>query len=115
MSDSTAYQGWAIVELMGHRRLAGRVSEVTQYGTTQLRLDVPGEGDTIAATQFYSGGALYCVTPTDEKTARAVARLGRPEPVQRWELPAPKREEAAEVSEGEEPEERDVSGDNVDF
>ncbi|XXX79239.1 hypothetical protein WMF30_10735 [Sorangium sp. So ce134] len=61
MSDSTAYQGWAIVELMGHRRLAGRVSEVTQYGATQLRLDVPGEGDAVMATQFYSGGALYWV------------------------------------------------------
>ena len=88
MGDKTAFEGWAIVELMGHRRLAGLVSEAVQYGVPMLRLDVPGPSGTPLATQFYGGAALYCVTPTTEEIARAVAASSRPAPVQRWELPA---------------------------
>lgn len=38
---TTVYEGWAILELIGHRRLAGEVSEVTMYGSSMLRIDVP--------------------------------------------------------------------------
>lgn len=50
-----AYEGWAILELMGHRRLGGQVSEVTQYGAAMLRLDVHGLDATkpAIATQYY--------------------------------------------------------------
>lgn len=80
------YEGWAIVELMGHRRLAGRVAEASIAGGAFLRLDVPGpdEGDT--ATQFYAPGAVYCITPTSEEIARKVAQGAQPAPVTRWEL-----------------------------
>lgn len=83
-----SYEGWAIVELMGHRRLGGRVSQVEQYGVPMLRIDVPGVDGADVATQFYSGGSLYCLTPTTEEMARAVALKNQPAPVQRWELPA---------------------------
>ena len=41
MTDSGAFEGWAIVELMGHRRLAGYVRQAEQFGAAMLRLDVP--------------------------------------------------------------------------
>ncbi len=85
--ESSAYSGWAIVELMGHRRMGGLVSEAVQYGATMLRLDVPGEDGAVEATQFYGGGAIYCVTPCAEDVARALAKNAKPTPVQRWELP----------------------------
>lgn len=88
MEDSKhTFEGWAILELMGHRRLGGYVSEVTMFGASMCRIDVPGEADT-KATQFYGGSAVYCLTPTSEATARAVARGAQPAPVHRWELPA---------------------------
>lgn len=92
-AEKEPFEGWAIVELMGHRRLAGYVREVEIAGAGMLRLDVPGEkeGETVA-TRFYSPSALYCLTPTTEETARAVARGANPAPVQRWELPAPAKE-----------------------
>lgn len=77
---------WAIVELMGHRRLAGRVTEQEIAGRAFLRLDIP-VADGSDATQFYGAQAIYCLTPCDEATARQVASLNRPVPVQRWELP----------------------------
>ena len=95
MSDDTStFEGWAILELMGHRRLAGHISEATIAGATFLRLDVPAPtGDGCVATQYYAPGAVYCLTPTDEVTARRVAGLAQPAPVARWELPLPHGED----------------------
>lgn len=78
------FEGWAIVELMGHRKLAGRVSEATLAGGAFLRLDVPS---TPPATQFYAPGAVYCITPTTEEIARGFCARNAPEPITRWELP----------------------------
>lgn len=94
MSDeTTAYTGWAVVELMGHRRIAGHVSEAAQYGTAMIRIDVPGE-DGATITQFYGGNSIYCLSPVTEDVARAVARRNQPAPVSPYEvlpprLPAP--------------------------
>lgn len=81
------FEGWVILELMGHRRLAGYLREQQIGGASFLRLDVPGD-DGAVATQFYSPSAVYCITPTTEDTANAVAKLTRVAPVQRWELPS---------------------------
>lgn len=84
MTEAEKIECWAVLELMGHRRLAGKLSEHELGGHVLLRLDVPdGEGWT---TQFYGPGAIYCLTPTTEETARAFAAGRRPEPVHRWEL-----------------------------
>ncbi len=80
----TTYEGWAIVELMGHRTFGGMVSEVEMYGGRLLRLDVfDDEGEEPAMTQYYGSSAIYCITPADESMARQVGRRsmpGRPQP-----------------------------------
>ena len=83
--DSEKYEGWVILELMGHRRLTGYLAEQEIAGRAFLRIDVPTEPP---ATQFYGAEAVYCITPTTEELARAAAKLGRVAPIQRWELPA---------------------------
>jgi hypothetical protein len=85
----TGFEGWAILELMGHRRLGGRISEATVAGAAFVRIDVPHPQDLelVAATQFYNPTAVYAITPTTEEVARAIA-LGAPEPVSRWDLRA---------------------------
>jgi len=84
---SDPIDGWYILELMGHRRLAGRVTEKTIAGAGFLRIDVPAEepGASVA-TQFYPPSAVYCMTPTTEATAREVARGCQPAPVHPWEM-----------------------------
>lgn len=84
--EDASFSGWAIVELMGHRKLAGHVSEVTIAGAAMLRLDVPSDPP---VTQFYGGSAIYCITPTTEELARKVAAASRPTPVHAYGLPAP--------------------------
>lgn len=87
------FDEWAIVELLGHRRLAGRIREVQIAGHGFLRLDIPDTGDEKTwepgATQFISPGSVYALHPVDEDTARRAAGLWRPEPVSRWQLEPP--------------------------
>lgn len=87
-TPSEKLETWAIVELMGHRKLAGKVSEETHFGTVLLRLDTPQGDDWV--TQYYGGQSIYCLTPCEEAAARTVAAHYAPEPVHRYELlPAP--------------------------
>lgn len=88
MSENVSQiEGWGILELMGHRRLGGFLSEVSVAGSAMVRIDVPHPQNLAetAATQFYSGQSIYCIMPTTEEIARAIAR-GAPEPVSRWDL-----------------------------
>lgn len=86
---------WAILELMGHRRLAGYISEQTIAGAAFIRIDAPADaaGEPSSVTQFYSAAAVYAITPTTEAIARELARDIHPEPVHAFELrhllPAP--------------------------
>ena len=94
MSEERAqFKSWCIIELMGHRRLAGLLSEQEIAGHGFLRLDVPGPDGATVATEFYSPASVYGIHPVEERIARAVAVANRPEPVTRWELPAPTPEE----------------------
>lgn len=86
--EESAFKEWAILELFGHRRLAGLVTEVQLGGASFLRLDIPGKKNgEWALTQFYSPAAIYAITPTTPDMARAVAAQSEPGPVSRWELP----------------------------
>jgi len=81
----TKFEEWVILELMGHRRLAGKVTDAVIGGGAFLRIDIPGKNGQ-QTTQYYSPGAVYCITPTSEDIARLVAEQSQPEPVYRWEL-----------------------------
>lgn len=89
MATEGVFEGWAILELMGHRRLGGYVRSVELAGVGLFRIDVPAAGSEDMTTQFYAPSALYCLTPTTEELVREFARRNQPEPVHRWELPAP--------------------------
>ena len=83
------FDEWCILELFGHRKLAGKLSEAEIGGGIFLRIDIPGK-DGVTATQFYSPQAVYSFTPTTEAMARAYAVEHQPEPVTKWELPRQK-------------------------
>jgi hypothetical protein len=86
VADETLAE-WCVVELLGHRRLAGHVREVQVAGAGFLRLDIPPAGNDPGRTQFIAPGSVYALHPVTEDTARAAAAAWRPQPVQRWELP----------------------------
>lgn len=76
---------WAVVELMGHVRIAGRLTEESHFGVALGRLDVP-MGETEFATQFFGGSSIYRVTPCSEQIAREVAKEAAGHPISPWSL-----------------------------
>jgi hypothetical protein len=97
MTSESTINGWVFLELLGHRRLAGHLSEATVGGAPFLRIDIPGADDEQPTmTQYYAPNSVYAITPTTEAMARRAAALLRPAPVSRWEmatLPVPGRGE----------------------
>lgn len=87
MAEATeSFQQWAILELMGHVRLAGIVTEEERFGIKMGRIDIPNQDG--FTTQYFGGSSVYRLTPTTEEIARGVATRNQPTPVHRWELPA---------------------------
>lgn len=86
---------WAIVEVFGHRKHAGRIREEERFGAKMLRIDIPRKGDPEANgwdTHWYGGASLFSMTLTDEATA---LRANKPyEPPARYSLPAPDDEDS---------------------
>lgn len=79
-SKMTEDHEWAIVEIMGYHRCAGRIFEVERFGAKLLRVDVP-IGDDGWATEFFGGSAIYRIRHCSEEIARETASsLGDPRP-----------------------------------
>ena len=88
MGESKAGQQghWAILELMGHAKTAGFVTEVERYGVKMGRIDVPDESELGFYTQFFGGSSVYRETPVSEEVARAFVRASQPRPVHTYQL-----------------------------
>lgn len=84
MSEQKTFKEWGILELMGHRRLSGLLSEMQLGGAAFIRIDIPQKNDTFI-TQIYSPQAVYCITPTMEEIARALA-VEAEAPISRWDI-----------------------------
>lgn len=67
-------ESWAIVELMGHVALAGRVTKPGEYGGL-WQIDVP-EGETFH-TEFFGSQSVYRIRMVSEEIARGYARPSR--------------------------------------
>lgn len=78
--SATAFEGWAVVELMGHRQRPGYVQEVEIAGAKMVRIDIPTAGGDV--TEFYSAAAIYSIRPCAQDVARDGARrFSDPRPV----------------------------------
>lgn len=74
------------MELFGHQRIAGRVTEQTIGGCSFVRVDVPAVGKEQAFTKLFGQGAIYAITFTDEQAATLVADALRARPITPWDL-----------------------------
>jgi len=87
--QSQSFNTWAIVEVMGHKRFAGYVTEQTFGVATLIRVDVPetqqperrswqgvrAARTTAAYSKLIGVGSIYCITPCTEEVARRVAAV----------------------------------------
>lgn len=86
------FEQWALIELFGHQRIAGRVSELTIGGQSLVRVDVPAceatddEPALQAFTKAFGSSAIYAITFLDEAASRMFVRQLRVQPISTWDL-----------------------------
>lgn len=83
---------WAVVDLFGHTRVAGRISDHVIGGETFIRIDVPANGDQPEFTELYGKGAIYSIKFVAEDIARGIAKGLERKPISLYDLPAEMRQ-----------------------
>lgn len=77
---------WGIVELFGHNRIAGRLTEQNVAGTNMLRVDVPETETNPAFTRLFGSAAIYAINPTTEEVAKMYASKLESKPIDSWDI-----------------------------
>ena len=81
MAENT-FSSHALVELFGHARIAGLVTEQTIAGQGFIRVDVPETKRSPAFTKLFGPSAIYSMTPVTEEMAQRIAEgIYIPEPI----------------------------------
>ena len=106
------FEQWAIVEIFGHTRLAGLVTEATIGGCSFVRVDVPEHDGRPGFTRFYGNGAIYSMTIVDREVCMAALSQLQPRPITNVYLPqltAPVYDSRSSI------EEEDADDDGIPF
>ena len=81
MNDLPETSNYAIVEIMGHKIVAGLISKSEMFGNAMLRVDMPATSEYPAFTQFYGVSAIYAITFVSEEVAKRTAEHAAVNPV----------------------------------
>jgi hypothetical protein len=87
-SQSNIFENWCIVELFGHQKIAGKVTEQVIAGQGFVRVDVPQTSKRPAFTRLFGSGAIYSITPVEEEIAVLAAQQIYVEPVTVYVAPS---------------------------
>jgi len=85
--ETNEFRQWAILELFGHRQIAGLVSEQNIADGPFVRVDVPATKASDAYTKFFNASAIYAITPCTEEAATIAATQLQIRPVSEWVVP----------------------------
>lgn len=86
--QTAKFETWAIIEIMGHQKYAGYVTEQSIGGSAMVRVDVPGTADNGAFSKLFGVSSIYCITPVTEEVARAMAGKYDKRPLAVYDLPS---------------------------
>lgn len=75
----------AIVELFGHNKIAGKVTEQVIGGASFIRVDVPNTKSQPAFTRLLHANAIYAINPVTEEVATQYAENLKVMPIQSWD------------------------------
>ncbi|WP_436716584.1 hypothetical protein U8335_04005 [Roseiconus lacunae] len=81
------FDEWAIVDVMGHQRYIGKVTEQTVAGKGFVRVDVPAVDDRPGFTKLIGPASVHSISPVDESIARKMCETTRQTPIESYQLP----------------------------
>lgn len=68
--NQESIETWAYIEIMGHSRIAGRVSTMKLGVNVMLQVDVPKADDGFSHSELYAPTAIFSIKPTTEEWCR---------------------------------------------
>ena len=77
---------FAIVELFGHTKMAGKVTEQNIGVATFIRVDVPATKTQPSFTRLLNPSAVYAINPVTEEVVQYTAEQITSKPIQAWDL-----------------------------
>ena len=83
--DNEKLDLWAIVELFGHQKMAGKVTEQSIGSSSFVRVHVPDTGDQPAFDRLLNPSAIYAINPVTEEVAKAKAHQLKAAPIEAWD------------------------------
>lgn len=79
--EKKSVEFWGIVELFGHQRIAGHITEAEIAGGVFIQVNVPEVEGSAAFTKLYGTNAIYAMTPTSEELVKAYVKRNKPAPL----------------------------------
>lgn len=76
----------AIVELFGHSRMAGTVTEQTIGSASFIRIDVPETSQQPKFTRIVNPSAVYAINPVTEDVMIEMADRISEKPIDSWDI-----------------------------
>ena len=76
----------ALVELFGHQKVAGTVTEHAFGSATFIRIDVPETKEQPKFTRFVNPSSIYAINPVTEEVMLQMAERLNEKPIDRWDI-----------------------------
>lgn len=87
--DQANFSHWAILEVFGHEKYAGKVSTETIGSTSMIKLEVPeivNEKVTLPGfIKFLNHTSIFSITPVTEEYAKEMAKTLSKHPIEGYE------------------------------
>lgn len=88
-----------LVELFGHNRISGMISEHALGNSVMIRIDVPETNQNPAFTKFVNPSSVYALNPIAEEMMHQMAEEIKAKPIQFYDLQDVQRKLMEEVNE----------------
>ena len=84
--QETKFEIFAIVELFGHSKMSGTVTEQTIGSASFIRIDVPETKTQPKFTRLVNPSAIYAINPVTEDVMLVMAEGISSKPIDSWDI-----------------------------
>lgn len=78
---------YAVVEMLGHRKIIGVIEKSDYSPGNLIRVDVLNAEGEIDRTEHIGTGSIYCLTEVSEEAAKLSAKSNFSKPSIAWDIP----------------------------
>lgn len=86
MQEPEKFESWALVEIMGHIKVAGMATTMNFGNTVMLKVDIPETQYQPSFSRMFGMSSIFSIIPVDEKTARLHAESYRSSPILSYDV-----------------------------